>query len=125
MVLTEFIALVQNFRDLSDPDKILHLGWFLHAHRNRERFNVDALRQCFKKLHMEVPANLARDIARLAERKALLKDAEGYRVHHDKRLALEKKFGERPEAALIPQLLMHLPGKISDEGERLFLSEAL
>src|SRR5712671_5845949 len=72
IVLTEFIALVQNFRNLSEPDKIIHLGWFLHAHRKRERFNVDAVRQCFNELHLEVPRNLARDISRLAERKALL-----------------------------------------------------
>jgi hypothetical protein len=125
MALVEFIALTQNFRELSEPDKILHLGWFLHVHRKRERFEVDAVRQCFNEVHMEVPRNLARDMSRLAERKALLKDAAGYRLHHDQRRVLDDKYGEKPAIALIPQLLKHLPGKISDEGERLFLSEAL
>lgn len=125
MELTEFISLVSDFRALSVPDKILHIGWFLHAQRNRERFDVEVVRQCLNELHMEVPTNLARDVSRLAERKALLKDASGYRLHHDQRVAFDSKFGELPDTLLIPQLLNDLPGKISDKGERLFLSEAL
>jgi hypothetical protein len=125
MELTEFIAIVPNFRELSEPDKILHLGWFLHTQSRRDRFDVDGVRRCFNELHMEVPKNLARDMSRLAERKALLKDAAGYRLHHDQRQALDGRFGGRPDAAVIPQLLKDLPGKVSDQGERLFLSEAL
>jgi hypothetical protein len=125
MELTEFISLVPNFRAISAPDKILHIGWFLHTHHRRDRFDVDAVRQCFNELHMEVPTNLARDISRLAERTALLKDAAGYRLHHDQRLGFDTKFGELPDTLLITQLLKDLPGKISDKGERLFLSEAL
>jgi hypothetical protein len=125
MELTEFIAIVPNFRELSEPDKILHLGWFLHTQSGRDRFDVDAVRRCFNELHMEVPKNLARDMSRLAERKAFLKDTAGYRLHHDQRQALDGRFGRRPDAAVIPQLLKDLPGKISDQGERLFLSEAL
>ena len=125
MELIDFIALVPNLRELSEPDKILHMGWFLHAQRNRDRFDVDAVRQCFNEGNMEVPRNLARDMSRLAERKALLKDATGYRLHHDHRRMLDSKFADRPDTAPIPQLLKQLPGKISDEGERLFLSEAL
>jgi hypothetical protein len=125
MELPEFIALAPNFRSLSDPDKILHVGWFLHTQRNRERFTIDDVRQCFDDLHMEAPKNLARDLSRLAERKALLKHAGGYRLHHDKRQVLDSKFSARPLAVIIPQLLKELPGKISDPGERIFLTETL
>jgi hypothetical protein len=80
MELNEFVALVPNFSKLSAPDKIVHPGWFLHTQRNRERFDVDTVRQCFNNLHMEVSKNLARDVARLAERKSLLKDAGGITI---------------------------------------------
>lgn len=125
MELAEFIALVPNFRTLKEPDKILHVGWFLHVHRQQDRFDPEKVRQCFGQLHMDVPPNLARDMSRLADRKALLKDSGGYRLHLDERQILDKKYGGRPEAAVIPQLLKDLPGKISDDGERLFLGEAL
>lgn len=125
MELTEFVALVPSFRNLSEPEKILHLGWFLHTQRNRDRFTVADVRQCFEGLHMETSKNLARDVERLADRKALLKDARGYRLHHDHRQAFDNKFGTRPAAVIIPRLLKDLPGKISDQGERVFLAEAL
>ena len=121
----EFIKLVPNFGGLSDPDKVLHVGWFLHTQRSLSKFDVDALRQVFNDLHVEVPRNLARDVSRLAGRGSLLRDAQGYRLHSDERRAFDAKFTAQPTAALIPQLLQHLPGKISDAGERIFLDEAL
>lgn len=125
MDLHEFSALVPNFGGLSEPEKVIHLGWYLHTQRNAERFKIDDLRQCFNTLHMEVPKNLARDVGRLVDRKQLLKDAGGLRLHHNERTPLDQKFAARPAAALIPNLLKHLPGKISDQGERVFLDEAL
>jgi hypothetical protein len=125
MELPEFIAQVPNFRDLSDPDKILHVGWFLHTRRKRDRFVVDDVRRCFNDLHMEVPKNLARDVSRLAQRNALLKDAAGYRLRHEERRALDQEYGDAPTTIMLSQMLKDLPGTIADQGEKLFLSEAL
>jgi hypothetical protein len=125
MDLQEFVSLVPNFSALSEPDKILHLGWYLHTERKRDRFDVPAMRQCFEDLHMESPTNLARDMARLADRKALLRDGSGYRLHHDQRQKFDTLFSTRGAAVMIPRLLKDLPGRISDQGERVFLAEAL
>src|SRR5262245_21716657 len=122
---SEFIALVPNFRNLSDPEKILHVGWFLHAQQKRDRFVIEDVRKCFNALHMEIPSNLARDVSRLAGRKALLKDSAGYRLRHDVRMALDQKYGDAPTTVMLSQMLKDLPGKIADESEKLFLSEAL
>src|SRR5438270_1100462 len=111
MELREFVSLVPNFRELSEPDKILHLAWYLHTERKRERFDVGAVRQCFIDLHMEVPVNLARDISRLAQRSALLKDAAGYRLHHDQRQDLDAKYASELTTVIMSQLLKDLPGK--------------
>jgi hypothetical protein len=125
MDLIEFVNVVPHFGGLSEPDKIIHLAWYLHTERRRERFDVEAVRQCFRDLHMEEPRNLTRDVSRLAERKALLRDGAGYRLHYDHRKTLDGKYGGQPAAIMVSQLLKDLPGSISNQAERLFLSEAL
>jgi hypothetical protein len=125
MEVQEFVALVPNFGGLSEPDKILHLGWYLHTERRQDRFDVPTMRKCFTDLHMEPPPRLARDMARLAERGTLLEDSSGYRLQLNARQALDRKYGGQPATVMVSQMLKDLVGKIPDQAERLFLSEAL
>src|SRR5207248_1655436 len=68
-----------------------------------------------------------KEFGRLQERtpRELLKDANGYRLEHRVREDLDGKYGSPATTIVISQLLKDLPGKISDDAERLFLSEAL
>lgn len=125
MELQEFVGIVPNFGSLSEPDKVLHLGWYLHAERKLERFDVPSIRQCFRDLHMEEPPNLARDMSRLADRNSLLKDGTGYRLHLNSRQPLDKKYGAQPGTVMVSQMLKDLVGKVPNQAEKLFLSEAL
>jgi hypothetical protein len=124
MELREFVAAVPRFAALSHPEKIKHFGWYLHVHDNRERFDFAAIRQCYVATHME-PPNFTREFGRLLDRGVVLKDSKGYRLEHKTRETLDKKYGEHETTIVISQLLKELPGKISDEAERLFLTDAL
>jgi len=126
VTLHEFVTAVANFAGLSATDKILHFGWYLHTHKNQERFDQKAIRSCFESENMPTP-NLSQEFTRLLERKprVLLKDGAGFRLEHQTRLNLDKKYGEHKTSVVISQLLKDLPGKIADDAERLFLSEAL
>jgi hypothetical protein len=126
MELDEFTAAVPGFALLSHPDKILHFGWFLHTHRNKEYFDQAAIRSCYKKLSMQEP-NFSDQFTRLINKrpKVLLKEASGYRLEHAIRRKLDKKYGEHETTIAVSQMMKDLIGKVSDQSEKLFLSEAM
>ena len=126
MTLQEFISTVPNFAALSHPEKIKHFGWFLHVHQQQERFNQGAIRKCYVAMHVEAP-NLTKEFGRLMDRnpRQLLRDNDGFRLELNARRELDKKYAKNPTTIVISSLLKELPGKISDEAESLFLSEAL
>lgn len=127
MTLKELLRRVPNFVALSHPEKITLFAWWLHTHGGRERFDVSAIRACYSSIDMQSSANPAQDISRLEAKRprTLLKDARGYRVEGSIRDALDGKYGEHESTVQVTQLLKDLPGKVSDEAERLFLSEAM
>src|SRR5207249_97579 len=102
-------------------------GWYLHTQMKKERFDTASIRQCYKNVHLSEPANLSKELTRLTERKPpeLLKDGTGYRLERSIRDQLDRKYGEHETTIIVSNLLKELPGKISDDAERLFLSEAL
>lgn len=55
----------------------------------------------------------------------LLQDAGGYRLEHGARTRLDEKYGEHETTISVSALLKSLPGKVSDEAERIFLKEAI
>jgi hypothetical protein len=126
MELREFVIMVPGFAALSHPEKIVHLGWYLHAHEAKERFDQPAIRACYRHLHMD-PPNLSQEFTRLLARrpKVLLTDGSGYRLEHKTREDLDKRYGQHETTIALSKLLKDLPGKISDEAESLFLSEAI
>lgn len=71
--------------------------------------------------------NLSEQFARLMQRKpkVLLKDAAGYKLEHATRERMDKKYLGHETTIAVSQLMKELIGKVSDEAEHLFLSEAI
>src|ERR1700687_908191 len=126
MELREFVTAVPNFGSLNHPDRILHFCWFLHTHQNKDRFSQAAIRACYGVLQMDEP-NFSEQFKRLIERrpKVLLQDASGYYLEHNQRQSLDKKYGRHETTIALSKLLRELPGRISDQAEKNFLSEAI
>lgn len=116
-----------SFAKLPHVEKIKIFAWWIHTHGQRERFDVAAVRSCYNSLHLPPSANIASELNRLSGKKPaeLLKDAGGYRLAGQVRTLLDERYGDHETVLVVSQLLRNLPGKVSDEGERRFLSEAL
>ena len=126
MELREFVAAVPGFAQLGHPDRILHLGWYIHAHQGKDRFDQAAIRVFYRDLHMDGP-NFSEQFKRLMEKrpKVLLQDARGYYLEHSKHERFNKDYGQHETTIALSKLLKELPGKISDQAEKVFLSEAI
>jgi hypothetical protein len=126
MELREFVAAVPNFSSLSHPNRILHFGWYIHYHQGEDRFSQSAVRSCYGALQMDGP-NFSEQFKRLIEKrpKVLLQDTGGYYLEHNQRQALDAKYGQHETTIAISKLLGELPGKISNQAEKHFLSEAI
>ncbi len=126
MELSEFVSLVPNFSKLAQTDQILHFAWYLHVHRKKETFDQPAIRACYKEVHMDEP-NLSLMFRRLIDRrpKVVLQTAAGLKIEARSRGDLDKKYGQHETTIAVSQLLRDLSAKVSDDAERLFLSEAI
>jgi hypothetical protein len=126
MELSEFTTLVKGFSSLSQTDQILHFSWYLHHHRKKEVIDQAVIRSCFRERHMEEP-NLSKLFKRLIDRrpKIVLPSGSGFKLEVKIREGFDKKYGQHEATIAVSQLLKDLTGKISDEAERLFLSEAI
>lgn len=127
MELRDFVRQVKGFDNLTHPEKVKHFAWWLHTHGNRDRFDVAAIRKCYSELGMQPAPNPAQELARLEAKRprVLLKDAQGYRLEKSVRDGLDAKYGEHHTSVVVSQTLRNLPGKITNQAEKLFLSEAL
>ncbi|MGH9505510.1 MAG: hypothetical protein ACRD13_01175 [Terriglobales bacterium] len=126
MELHEFTAVVPGFARLSQTDQILHFGWYLHTQRGRESFDQAAIRSCYKERNMDEP-NLSLLFRRLAERrpKVVLQSGSGLRLEAKIRERLSQEYGAHESTIAVSQMLKGLAGRVSDDAERLFLSEAV
>lgn len=126
MTIKEFVAAVPGFAGLQHPDKIIHLGWFLHVHGEKERFDQATIRACYRELSLPEP-NYSEQFKRLVERrpKVILQDGTGYRLEHSVRAKLDEAYGQHETTIALSKMLKELPGKISNQAEQLFLSEAI
>ena len=123
----EFVASDPDFARKNHPKRIKAFGWFLHVHEQRERFNAGDIRRCYDVCDLNQPANMARFLESLSEKTPpeLLHDAGGYRLSQPIRGQLEREYGGVDSVVTIERMLADLPGKLSDEGERVFLVETL
>jgi hypothetical protein len=126
MELREFIGTIQSFSSLSHQDKIVHFGWYLHFHKNQGRFTQPDIRSCFDQSSIGCP-NLSQEFKRLVEKRprVLLQDFSGYRLENATRKRLDEKYSQHETTIAVSQLLRDLLGKVADDAERHFLSEAI
>src|SRR5262249_16596955 len=126
MNLEEFAQFVPGLSGMSHVEKIRHFGWLLLTHEKLERFGTTAIRRCYGQLHCALPGNLTQSLQQMVAKKPpdLLKDKRGYRLENRVKEQLDGKYGRRQATIAIDAMLQDLPGKVSDEAERLFLSEA-
>ncbi len=127
MTLDEFATLVPALRTMTHVDRIRHLAWFVATHEKRDRFGGADVRRCYAALHIEPPANIGSHLAQMAAKKPpeLLKDARGFRLEARVKERLDGKYAQRVATVAVDAMLQALPGKVSDEAARLFLTEAI
>jgi hypothetical protein len=127
VTIEEFVRGIPNFAAKSHPDRIKAFGWFLHAQRNVAGFKTADITKCYRDTHLDEPANMARFLDSLTEKKPpeLLKSGGSYRLSQPVRERLDRVLGTAEMVVAVEKMLTDLPGKITDEGERLFLNEAL
>lgn len=127
MNLEEFAQLIPGLSALSHVEKIRHFGWFLLTQAKLARFGSSDIRRCYQQLHCALPANLTQSMQQMADKKPpdLLKDSRGFRLESRVKDQLDSKYGQRPATIAVDAMLADLVGKVSDQAERLFLSEAM
>lgn len=127
MNLEEFAQLVPGLSGMSHVEKIRHFGWFLLTHDELERFGTADVRRCYEQLDCAPPGNLTQSLQQMVAKRPpdLLKDKRGYRLENRVKEQLDGKYGQRQATIAVDAMLVDLVGKVSDEAERLFLSEAL
>jgi hypothetical protein len=124
---SDFIRSVTAFAAKTHAEKLKLFGWYLHTHLAKERFAVADLSRCYAEGHLDPPGNISRSVQALTEKQPpdLLHDALGYRLAHTVREGLDQALGRAQSVVVVEKMLADLPGQISDEGERVFLVEAL
>jgi len=127
MTLQEFAQLVPGLSGLAHVEKIKHFGWYLHTQESMERFATGDIRRCYESLHYFLPGNLTQLIQQLAEKSppGLLRNSNDYRLEGRAREVYDAKYANRPATIAVDVMLQALPGKVTDEAERLFLTEAV
>jgi hypothetical protein len=127
MTLEEFAQLVPGLSGMSHVDKIKHFGWFLQTHEDRARFTTSDVRRCYEQLSWAPAANVSQQLQQMTDKKPpdLLKNPQGFCLEGRVKEQLDGKYALRRPTIAVDAMLQSLPGKISDEAERLFLSEAI
>ncbi|MGI8400609.1 MAG: hypothetical protein ACR2NS_03250 [Gemmatimonadaceae bacterium] len=127
MDIKDFVRGIPNFAAKNHPERIKAFGWFLHAHRGVATFSPADVTTCYRDTDLDQPANMGRFLDSLGEKKPpeLLKDSRGFRLSQAVREKLDRELGKADVVLVVERMLTELPGKIADEGERLFLIEAI
>lgn len=127
MEIKDFVRSIPNFAARNHPERIKAFGWFLHTHRGVAAFSAANITKCYRDADLNEPGNMARFLDSLTEKKPpeLLKDSRGFRLSQAVRAKLDAELGKADVVIVVEKMLTELPGKIADEGERLFLIEAI
>jgi hypothetical protein len=126
MRLDELIEQVDGFDALTPRDRIRLFAWWLHTHSGVETFDFDAIRSCYKQLHI-IPDEISVYVPRMAGYKPpdIIKERSGYKLARAVRTALDGEYGIHHSVVQVSSLLGDLPGKVPDLAEKNFLAEAI
>ena len=128
MSLADFAKGVSGLPGLPHADKVKHFGWWLHTERAKQTFKVSDIRECYEALYYDPPANLARTLEALREKKPpdlLWKLGGFYSLHANVRAALDARYGKPDLVIKVEKIVADLPEKLTNPSERLFLEETL
>jgi hypothetical protein len=126
MELKDFVEQVSHFDALRPREKIQLFAWYLHTHRSTETFDYEAIRNCYKELHL-IPDDVSVYIPRMAACSPpdLVKQRGSYKLARSVRSTLDAKYGVHRSVVQVSKLLSDLPDKVPDIAERTFLHEAM
>jgi len=126
MELKDFVEQVANFDALRPREKIRLFAWYLHTHRAIQTFDYEAIRDCYKELHL-IPDDVSTYIPRMANCSPpdLVRQRGSYKLARSARSALDAKYGIHHSVVQVSKLLSDLPDKVPDITERTFLDEAM
>lgn len=124
MQLQELVDQVEGFDGLPPRDKIRLFAWWLHAHNGVEHFNNDAIRDCYRAVHVQ-PDQIATYLGRMIEKGDLVKERPGLKLSRAVRAHLDAKHGIHQSVVQVSKILSDLVGKVPDMAEKNFLAEAI
>jgi hypothetical protein len=125
--LANFVAPITGFS--SKPASYIAevFAWYLHEIKQKDRFNTGDIRFLFDEIHITRPANLSLVLTRLCEKTPprLIKDAKGFRLHHEARKELSVLLPQRAASVTTTALLNNLSQNVVNPVQKVFLNEAL
>jgi|GEM_PF-1623567 len=126
MELRDFTSQVPGFATMTNPDKAIHIGWFLHTHRGKKSFGTTDIRECYEALHLPLP-NISDVLSKLAKKSppVLLQSGTTFKLAGGARDSLDTKYGDRPITITVHKALAALPGRLTNETQRKYMEEAI
>lgn len=127
MNLDQFVRGISDFPTWNHVRLIKFFGWYLHEKQGKERFTTTQIRLSYEQLSVEKPANITQLLDQLGAKKPkeIMKDGRGYYLSRSTREEHDAKYGQHETTIAVSQLLKDLVGKIPDQAEQLFLTEAI
>lgn len=124
--IDDFYLSQDRFRGLSTTEQITRLAWYLHTERGLGEFSTSDITNLYRELHLQVP-QVSVYLPRLAKRTppVLLVRRGDYILEGRERGRLDDILKDHPTVVIVSKLLSDLVGKIEDESENAFLSEAM
>jgi hypothetical protein len=126
MELKDLVEQVDGFDKLPPREKIQLFAWFLHTQKKVEHFDYDAIRFCYRELHI-VPDEIGKYVTRMTAVSPpdLARERSGFKLMRNVRTQLDARYGVHDSVVQVSKLLANLPGKVSDVAKRNFLTEAI
>src|SRR5690348_12008176 len=119
MELADLVGQVDGFVDLPPREKIRLFAWWLHVHKGVELFGNDAIRDCYKAVHL-APDQIAKYLGRMVENGDLVKERGSLKLGRAVRTQLDAKYGIHQTVIQVSKLLTDLPSKVPNVAERAF-----
>jgi hypothetical protein len=125
--LEDLVSRISEFSKWSHAEKIKFFAWFLHTSKKAERVTGTEIGHCYDSLHEERPSAISPFLTSMEKKnpKEAIRDSAGFRLVKGVREHFDAKYGQRKTTVKVEKLLADLPGKIPDQAESDFLSEAL